>query len=1200
MLIELIKSVALLLALSYLQNLNSQKWDENSLIGKINTGLLFGVIAVVVMMAPIQLQPGLIFDPRSVIVSLVGLFYGGLTTIIAVVIAAVYRAYLGGAGMATGILVIVVCALMGVAFRYYRAQFRISNPYVKLYVFGIVVHLAVLTCFLTLSAEVRWKVIETMAMPFLLILPLATLFLGVLLMDIEKRLSIRKSLEESEKNYRNLFEEAGASIWLEDFSRLISLIEQLKQQDIDDYSEYLKKHPQWVSNALNAIQVIDVNQASLDLYGAKNKHELLKSLEKTFLPESQPVFINELVALLEGKSYFRAEALTQTLQGNPIHILLTIAFPKNLEGWKKVIVSMMDISEQKRIEASLRFSEHRHQEVIETAVDGFWLLSKDGFLKEVNAAYVTMSGYTRQELLTMHIRNLEVQETINDIQQHIETVIQQGSDVFQTKHKRKNGVIWPVEVTVTYSTLDGGCFFVFLRDIYQRQLTEYLTNLKHQLSEIAYKGNVAGIMTEALDTAEAITGSQIGFFHLVEPDQETISLQVWSTNTLKNMCHAKGEGAHYPVSEAGVWVDCIHQRKPIIHNNYAALPHKKGMPPGHAHLDRELTVPVLRQDQIVAVMGVGNKPVDYYPQESDVVQQIADIAYDYIQRKQAEERIEYLAYYDVLTGLPNRTLLLDRINQAIAHSKRIKRSFALCFLDVDGFKPINDRYGHEIGDQLLMEISLRLKDAIREGDSLSRLGGDEFIMVLTQLDNPDDYEIIIKRILSALAEPFVMDAIQVQVTASIGITFYPQDDHDADTLLRHADQAMYKAKASGKNQYYIHDYAFEQQQKDGQEIVSLIKPGIKAGQFELFYQPKVNIRNGEVIGLEALIRWHHPQRGLLAPGLFLSYLENTNEAILLGNWVIQQAIQHLETHLSEGLNISISVNISAQHLQHSHFVGFLKEQLEHASSNIANYLEFEILETASIEDTTVVAALMGQCAELGIKFSLDDFGTGYSSLTYFHRLPIDILKIDQHFVRDILDDPDDWKIVQGVINLAEQYHRPVIAEGVESIEIAAMLMSLGNTFMQGYAISRPIPQREIRSWLMQWQNKGLWKELQQLALSNDSDIAIQVAILSLERWVEQIINAVDSNNPSMLPELSSFQCSFSHWYQGLGKFLYGSNPSYPFIGPKHEKVHQLGKRLIESEQTEQQKQSSLDTLQEAKQELITAIICLQAQTNQSN
>jgi len=893
--------------------------------------------------------------------------------------------------------------------------------------------------------------------------------------------------------------------------------------------------------------------------------------------------------------FFRAEALTQTLQGKPVHVLLTIAFPKSLEGWKKVIVSMMDISEQKRVEESLRLSQHRHHEVVETSVDGFWLVSKDGYLRDVNAAYVNMSGYSRSELLTMHISELEAQETTADTARHIEEVIQLGSDVFQTKHRRKNNVIWPVEVTVTYSELDGGSLFVFLRNIYQRQLAEYLTGMKHQLSEISFKGNVADVMRKALDSAEEITGSQIGFFHFVENDQETISLQVWSSNTLENMCQAEGDGAHYPISEAGVWVDCIHHRKAIIHNDYSTLPHKKGMPPGHPPLNRELTLPIFRQDKIVAVIGVGNKPANYLAQDIEVVQQIADIAYDYVERKQAEERIEYLAYYDALTGLPNRTLLFDRIKQAIAHSKRDSSSFALCFLDVDGFKPVNDRYGHEMGDKLLMEISFKLGKAIREGDSLSRLGGDEFIILLTKLGNPDDYEIIVKRILTSMAEPFIIDDIELQVTASIGLTFYPQDKHDADTMLRHADQAMYKAKASGKNQYYIHDYAFEQQRIEGQKILSLIKPGIEAGQFELFYQPKVNIKNGAVIGLEALIRWHHPERGLLAPGLFLPYLENTSEEILLGNWVIQEAVQQIQAHLSEGVEIPISINISALHLQHSHFVSYLNKQLDSVGRNIADYLEFEILETASIEDTSIVAELMGQCADLGIKFSLDDFGTGYSSLTYFHRLPIDILKIDQHFVRDILDDPDDWKIVQGVINLAEQYHRPVIAEGVESIEIAAMLMSLGNTLMQGYAISRPMPQKNVRHWLQQWQSKGLWKDLQQLTFSKDTDTVLQVAILSHSRWVEKVVNHITSDSSPNLPELSASKCSFSHWYNGLGNFQYGMHPSYPFIGPKHEKVHQLAKQLIQDENNAKKQSELLAQLQQAKKELIESLMLLQAQ-----
>jgi len=854
------------------------------------------------------------------------------------------------------------------------------------------------------------------------------------------------------------------------------------------------------------------------------------------------------------------------------------------------------IMERERSQQALQESELRQRKVVETALDGFWIVSKKGQLLDVNSAYIQMSGYTREELLAMHINDLEALESNTATAEHIKKIIDSGSDVFESKHRKKNGVIWAVEVTATYSNLDDGCFFVFLRDIYHRKLSEHLINLRNQLADTVFKGTVADVMTTTLNYAEKVTSSNIGFYHFVESDENTVSLQVWSSNTLKNMCNAKGEGAHYPVSDAGIWVDCIHKRKPIIHNDYPSLTYKKGMPEGHPALLRELTIPIFRYDKIVAVLGVGNKPVEYSQQDIEIVQQITDIGYDYVERKQADDHIEYLAYYDELTGLSNRTLLFDHINQAIAFSKRSKDCFALCFLDLDSFKPVNDRYGHEVGDPLLIEFTQRLTPLIRDVDSFCRLGGDEFVILLTQLPKPDDYKVIIERILNSVATPFQINDLQILVTTSIGITFYPQDNHDADTLLRHADQAMYKAKAEGKNRFYIHDLAYAQQIKESQEILKEVKTGLENNEFVLFYQPKVNMSNGEIIGLEALVRWNHPERGILAPGLFLPYLDDTIEEIHLGKWVLKKALEQIAQWQSEGLNIPVSVNVSAQQLQQTDFVVYISFLLKGYPEGIAHYLELEVLETSAIHDTSTAVAVMQQCSDLGIKFALDDFGTGYSSLTYFHRLPIDILKIDQHFVRDILNDPDDWKIVEGVISLATQYHRPVIAEGVESIEIAILLMYMGNTLMQGYVISKPMPVDKVNGWILDWKNNGIWLELEKNTYKEKTDFILQVAVFSHKRWVNQIIEYVLSNGLSVLPELSDSNCTFFHWYNGIGKFNYGTNSNYPFIAPKHEKVHQIAEQLINVKNTTKQKEKLIQSLHNGQDELVKALLLLSEQS----
>ncbi|MEW8347189.1 MAG: PAS domain S-box protein, partial [Candidatus Thiodiazotropha taylori] len=293
-----------------------------------------------------------------------------------------------------------------------------------------------------------------------------------------------------------------------------------------------------------------------------------------------------------------------------------------------------DITRRKLAEQAIMQSVERYQSVIETANDGFWVIDIHGNILEVNDSYCRLSGYTREELLQMHISEIDANETREDTLTHIKDIVNKKNVLFETRHRHKNGTLWDAEISTSYSDIEGGRFFVFIRDIRERKFNEQIANLRDGLSKIVYQGEMDNIMRVALDIAESITQSQIGFYHFVEKDQKTLSLQVWSSNTLKHMCHSEGEEMHYPIDQAGVWVDCIHQGKPIIHNDYEALDHKKGMPEGHPELVREITVPIFRDGLIVAVAGLGNKQIEYSNWDLNVLERIADVAYDFIERKQ--------------------------------------------------------------------------------------------------------------------------------------------------------------------------------------------------------------------------------------------------------------------------------------------------------------------------------------------------------------------------------------------------------------------------------------------------------------------------------------------------------------------------------------------------------------------------------------
>lgn len=443
--------------------------------------------------------------------------------------------------------------------------------------------------------------------------------------------------------------------------------------------------------------------------------------------------------------------------------------------------------------------------------------------------------------------------------------------------------------------------------------------------------------------------------------------------------------------------------------------------------------------------------------------------------KTHQQELEHIAHYDALTGLPNRVLLTDRLQQAMLQNERRNRALALVYLDLDGFKAVNDSYDHKVGDQLLVAISKRMKEALREGDTLARIGGDEFVAILVDLEQITDCEPVLARLLKAASSSIRLEDAELQLSASIGVTLHPQDAVDADQLIRHADQAMYVAKQEGKNRYHVFDIEHDAAIKTQQERLEELRNALSNREFELYYQPKINIVSGEVIGAEALIRWRHPQRGLLSPADFLPFIETHPISVDLGEWVIGTVLEQLREWHAQGIDIVVSVNVGARQFQQIDFVDRVALLLSAHPDIQPSRLELEVLETSALEDLAAVSAKIKACREMGVRFALDDFGTGFSSLTYLRHLPVDILKIDQSFVRDMLVDQDDLAIVNGVIGLANIFSRQVIAEGVETMNHAKTLVAMGCQLAQGYGIAHPMPAADMPAWVKLWQTNGAWK-----------------------------------------------------------------------------------------------------------------------------
>ncbi|MFT7244268.1 MAG: diguanylate cyclase (GGDEF)-like protein/PAS domain S-box-containing protein [Candidatus Azotimanducaceae bacterium] len=452
---------------------------------------------------------------------------------------------------------------------------------------------------------------------------------------------------------------------------------------------------------------------------------------------------------------------------------------------------------------------------------------------------------------------------------------------------------------------------------------------------------------------------------------------------------------------------------------------------------------------------------------------------DITKMKAHQGQMEHIAHYDPLTDLPNRVLLSSRLNYSLTQCARRNQSLAVAFLDLDEFKAINDNHGHDVGDELLNVVSKRMVKALRQGDTLARIGGDEFVAVLVDLEKPEDCLPVLERLLQAVSTPIIIGESVLYITASIGVATYPQDNVDTDELMRHADQAMYEAKRTGKNRFLFFDSKQDNIARERHEKLTRIRAAFDQHEFVLLYQPKVNMRTGVVTGVEALIRWQHPEFGLLDPIEFLPIIENHAMIIELGEWVIESALTQIskwqETELT--LPICTSVNIAASQLQQPEFAERLATLLANHPEVESRYLELEILETSGLENVQHVSEIMNTCMAQGVNFALDDFGTGYSSLTYLRRLPVNLIKIDQSFVRDMLDDADDLAIVEGVIALAKSFKRDVIAEGVETIEHGTALLQLGCDLAQGYGIAKPMPAKDVPEWIAKWQPDEAWEAL---------------------------------------------------------------------------------------------------------------------------
>lgn len=842
--------------------------------------------------------------------------------------------------------------------------------------------------------------------------------------------------------------------------------------------------------------LLEMNQAGLQLIEANDLAQVLGSnVSKIVLPQYRSAFVDMTRKVFSGESV-SLEFEIQTLKGRQ-RWLNTHAVPfRDNEGHIIALLGMTrDITTQKNFERELQKNEKKLNNILDNLMAYVYLKDQEGRYLYANRLVRELWGTSLEQIIGFSDEDFFDIESTHKIRENDRRVLIEGETLAgeETNLSPKTGkrmTFWSVKEPLRNEQGEIYALLGVSTDITERKKTEDNLRLAARVFGEAHEGilitNAQGTIIDVNPTFCDITGYNRA--EIIGQNPKILQSGKHDAKFYQAMWSSLLENRHW---QGEVW------NRTKQGNLYAEL----------------LTISALRNDQ--------GEITHYLGLFSDITQS-----------KQQQQMLELMAHYDPLTHLPNRVLLADRLQQAIAHSKREGMLLAICFLDLDSFKPVNDQLGHETGDHLLIEVAERIRHCIREQDSVSRHGGDEFTLLLNDLHTVEEAEQAVARIHQAIIRPYSIQGQSVTIGVSSGITLYPLDDAPPDVLLRHADHAMYQAKLAGKNRYKVFDPNQDQQVINRHKQLHDIEAAFEDGQFQLYYQPKVDMRNGRVVGVEALIRWIHPERGLIPPIAFLPIIASTELEIRVGNWVMEQAWHQLSLWHQQGLLLGVSVNISAFHLVWSDFHQHLSSVLKQSPQTASHYLQLEILESTALEDLSAVNQVIKLCRDtLGVTTSLDDFGTGYSSLAHLRHLPVNTVKIDKSFVYDMLDDPDDYAIVDGIIGLSQAFGREVIAEGVESDDQGSVLLLLGCHLAQGYAIAKPMPAGQLAAWIQQFQPPADWLHYAESAMS-DSQILITIHRICLKHWLQRLSLCLDAT-PDQTPTGPMMEASRTHFGRWL-------------------------------------------------------------------
>ena len=733
---------------------------------------------------------------------------------------------------------------------------------------------------------------------------------------------------------------------------------------------------------------------------------------------------------------YSSERMFKRKDGSPLWVDRTVSLARDAAGKPLYFIRIiMDISQRKRAEEVVARERALLRTIIDSLPDYIYVKDTSGRFQLGNEAWLKARGRTVEEVAGKTVFELFSGELAESMAAEDQAIVNSGTPLLDVEQRvvvrARDGTLgaerWSSKTKVPMRDVDGNISGIIgiSRDITERKEAEASLRYSEERYRDVFEASPLPMWVWDDEKLVFLAVNEAAISHYGYTRDEFLRMNVrdiW----------APGEQTRYEES--------LRDRS---HTQTLLLQRKHRTKDGRV-IDVEATARQFMQDGHPVWLTLIN---------------------DITERKLAEERLLHLAHYDVLTSLPNRVLFYDRLKQALAQAKRNQWIIGVMFIDVDRFKNVNDTLGHAVGDRLLQQVSERLIRSVRAGDTVGRLGGDEFAIVLSDLSSAQDANLIAQKIMVSFKEPLKLAGVELYVTASIGITLYPDDSTDQETLIKNADAAMYRAKDVGRNSYRFYTPEMNARALEHLSLENSLRGALERDEFVLYYQPKASVADGSIAGVEALLRWQHPDRGLVSPGEFMPVLEETGLIVPVGEWVLKAVCEQIRTWRRAGIApVPVAVNFSPRQFASRDLGDTIKRVLDEQQVD-PRLIEVEITESSlmsNLEDTALILKYVG---DLGVGLSIDDFGTGYSSLAYLKRFPFDVLKVDRSFVKDLTTDADDATITRALISMAHNLGLKVVAEGVETEDQLAFLVEHGCDEIQGFYFSRPLIPEECGSWI---------------------------------------------------------------------------------------------------------------------------------------